>query len=83
MKIRAGFVSNSSSASFVASLSVLTREQIQAIVDYCDDPDQNEDGWSAYVNVSMGLLEGYTSMNNGAFSDWLEKQGINKVRFGE
>jgi hypothetical protein len=82
MKIRTGFVSNSSSASFVASLHVLTEAEKQAIMNYCTDPEQNEDGWTVHEEKEAGLLTGSTNMDNGAFSDWCEKQGLNKIRFG-
>jgi len=82
MKIRTGFVSNSSSASFVASLHVLTEAEKQSIVDYCADPKQNLDGWSCHEDKQTGLLTGYTFMDNGDLSDWCEKQGLNKIRFG-
>lgn len=83
MKLRTGFVSNSSSASFVASMHVLTAGEYIAIKNYMADQEQNVDGWSCHVDEGAGLLTGYTGMDNSAFSEWLEKQGINKVRFGE
>ena len=82
MKIRTGFVSNSSSASFVASMHVLSAMEYKAIMDYLASPE-NEDGWSFRVDEVAGLLTGFSVMDNGHFSDWVEKQGINKVRFGE
>jgi hypothetical protein len=83
MKIRSGFVSNSSSASFVASMHVLTATEYKSIVDYLTDPLQNEDGWSYRVDEHAALLMGFTVMDNDNFSDWLEKRNINVVRFGE
>ena len=80
MKIRQGFVSNSSSSSFVAAIAKLSAEDIEKILGYADS-EENTDGWTIHVNEDVGLLEGYTSMDNGAFPEWCEKQGYNKVRF--
>ena len=51
-------------------------------MNYCTDPEQNEDGWTVHEEKEAGLLTGSTNMDNGAFSDWCEKQGLNKIRFG-
>lgn len=80
MKTRTGFVSNSSSSSFVAALSRLTGEDVVKLMEYANSPE-NTDGWTLHVNDEMGLIEGYTSMCNGAFPEWCEKNGYNKVRF--
>ena len=80
MKYRNGFVSNSSSSSFIATLSRLTDDDIKKILEYENSPE-NTDNWGIHVNNEMGLLEGYTVMCNGAFPEWCEKNGYNKVRF--
>jgi hypothetical protein len=80
MKTRQGFVSNSSSSSFVAALSKLSKEDLDAILEYQRGPE-NTDGWTIHVNEDAGLLEGYTSMDNDAFPEWCEKRGLNRVRF--
>ena len=80
VKIRKGFVSNSSSSSFVASTARLTEDEIQMLLDYTLS-DENEDGWTITVDEDKGLVEGFTSMCNGAFPEWVEKKGLNKIRF--
>ena len=80
MKTRTGFVSNSSSSSFVAALNRLTEADIAKILEYADSPE-NTDGWTIHVNDETGLIEGYTTMCNGTFPEWCEKNGYNKVRF--
>lgn len=81
MKIRISFVSNSSSASFVASLSKLSDEEREKIIKYCSrDNKENEDGWRCQIDEEAGLLMGYTIMDNEAIHKFLEKEGINKVR---
>lgn len=79
MKIRNGFVSNSSSSSFVAAISKLTKEEIEKLLDY-QVSEENEDGWQITLNDEMGLIEGYTVMDNGSFGEWIIKNGFNKVR---
>lgn len=71
MKIRSGFVSNSSSASFVANLDRLTEDQVDIILAY-----DGEDGWSFSVDADKGLITGYTIMDNGDLEEYLEKNGI-------
>ena len=72
MKIRTGFVSNSSSSSFVVSTAALTQSQIEKLCEACDGSfGQCKDHW----NINMyhtGLISGYTSMNNGQDEDGLE-----------
>lgn len=80
MKSRSGFVSNSSSSSFVVALSVLSKDEIDMIMEYQNGPE-NIDGWSIYKNGELGLLEGFTSMDNEAFGEWAVKKGFNKIRF--
>jgi hypothetical protein len=75
MKIRSGFVSNSSSASFVANLDRLTEDQIDIILAYPSHAEAH-DGWSFSVDADKGLLTGYTIMDNGDLEEYLEKHGI-------
>jgi hypothetical protein len=42
MKIRNGFVSNSSSSSFIIAKAYLTKDQVQAILDFHKKMDENE-----------------------------------------
>jgi hypothetical protein len=71
MKIRSGFVSNSSSSSFVVTKNMITEEQIEAIkyhVNYAkehlkwNDIDTDYDFWN--VSETETKLTGYTIMDN-------------------
>lgn len=84
MKIRLGFVSNSSSSSFVIDLRDLTAVQIEQIknhetegrkldMDYCDSP------WVIEV-TSDRWLEGWTDMNNFDMMDFLGRIGVDMSR---
>jgi hypothetical protein len=79
MKTRNGFVSNSSSSSFVVALSALSKPEVNALMDYFSSED-NTDGWSASIDEYRGIIEGSTCMDNGAFEEFLEEMRINKVR---
>jgi len=65
MKIRNGFVSNSSSASFSIKLSDIQEWQLLAILtnDYRDG-DWQETWDSIGVNENTQTVEGYTTMDN-------------------
>jgi hypothetical protein len=80
MKYRTGFVSNSSSSSFVCALSKLDAVQLAKLLAY-QDSEENTDGWTIHSNEDAGLVEGFTTMDNGALGEWCEKHGYNKVRF--
>jgi len=75
MKIRTGFVSNSSSASFIIKKYHLSEKQIDDIKKYL--AEDNEDGWQ--TDEDEHIIEGWTSMDNDAFGEWLDKQeGIDR-----
>jgi len=69
MKYRTGFVSNSSSSSFICKAKDLTDEQILKLLNYQNSED-NTDGWSVYHNAVTGEVHGFTSMDNCAISEW-------------
>lgn len=73
MKIRDGFVSNSSSASFIIGLCNITGKQFQQIVHYSLDGDELE-GWT--ITVADDEIKGYTSMNNFDFGGYLDRIGV-------
>jgi hypothetical protein len=72
MKTRKGFVSNSSSASFVVSLDRLTALQFAKLQQWCADSD-----WTCTVDLVSGTASGYTSMDNASIEDFLEREHIN------
>jgi hypothetical protein len=79
MKIRNGFVSNSSSSSFVVALSVLTEKERRKILDYEKVSDENSDNdyrdnWSIRVDEYRGVISGFTMMNNGDLSKYLGEE---------
>jgi hypothetical protein len=76
MKIRNGFVSNSSSSSFVVALSVLTEKEQRKIMDYekvSNEGSDNDfrDSWDIHVDQTRGVIHGFTSMDNGDLSKYL------------
>jgi hypothetical protein len=58
MKMRSGFVSNSSSSSFVLDANKLTREQVEAIMAFSG----KKDSWS--IRKEKNTITGYTVINN-------------------
>lgn len=88
MKARVGFVSNSSSSSFVVSLSDITAEQAGKIrghievgraMGMCCAEDHNE--WR--VREENGVLHGDTSMDSFDMDTFMEKIGVpsDKIRW--
>lgn len=79
MKIREGFVSNSSSASFLVALSKLTARQYLNIVDYNELKNYKEhsDHWDISVTDDGLDLKGTTYMDNGDLAiHLLQKEGL-------
>jgi len=82
MKTRNGFVSNSSSSSFVIGLAALSAQQLSKIMDHemlsrrygltCD----TEDRWS--ITINDDTVEGYTSMDNFNMKSFLDMIGVDK-----
>ena len=68
MKIRTGFVSNSSSSSFIILKDNVSNDTLWAIKNYLDS-EENEDGWS--YTESENELNGFTVMDNGAIFKFL------------
>jgi len=85
MKIRQGFVSNSSSASFVIDKTKLCPWQIEAIIDHIHAGKKlfnaehicDEDAWDVTEEESTMSL--YTSMDNFDMLEFLEKIGALKA----
>lgn len=87
MKIRNGFVSNSSSSSFVVSLIGLTDDQIEKIFKYYElykvyadraeffeDYDINMYGW--FIQIYENHIRGFTYMDDIDMREYLQKIGV-------
>lgn len=85
MKIRNGFVSNSSSSSFVVSLSVLNESERQKILNYenhCDGGIGNlRDYWNIRIDEERGVIRGSTIIDNGDLSEYLGEELGSKCIF--
>lgn len=81
MKKRTGFVSNSSSSSFVINKDNLSFSQIKAIKDHANsesfDKDylDNRDIWN--IDETSKTIIGSTSMDNFDMEAFFEKIGVN------
>ena len=73
MKTRSGFVSNSSSSSFIVMKSKITGVEAAALLAF-DSSDDNTDGWNIYEDGDC--IRGFTIMDNCALSDYLKKVGF-------
>lgn len=88
MKIRSGFVSNSSSSSFVVSLRKLSPEQLGKILNHTEwgeklgvEYSDSREAWD--ITVEKGVLHGNTSMDNFDMRKFLEKLGVTGVIWSE
>lgn len=71
MKIRKGFVSNSSSSSFIVAKSYLTEDQISNLVEVCKLPiGEYHDSWQINAGNKY-YVKGFTYMDNGGDDDGL------------
>lgn len=73
MKSRQGFVSNSSSSSFVIRKRYFSEYQIHLIKNNPEDSFK-EDPW--YITEDEWEISGYTSMDNYDMAEYLEKIGV-------
>jgi len=76
MKIRNGFVSNSSSSSFTIKKEYLSPLQIKALLEY-DGSEDNYDGWS--IEEREDTIFGWTFMDNMTIHNYLDELGILKT----
>ena len=88
MKIRQGFVSNSSSSSFVIAQCALTEEQIEKLVNYQSrrthdgkyGADSNfgdcyyGDSWDIHRNDIAKIVTGFTLMDNGDMTRFMREE---------
>ena len=85
MKIRSGFVSNSSSSSFVVSLNALSAAELKRLLKYQDvdgmPPDEYRDSWQITVDTDKGVVQGWTNMDNGDLDEYLKAQHIDDSSF--
>jgi hypothetical protein len=88
MKTRNGFVSNSSSSSFIVSLKDLTDKDKRKILGYKDYAlgssywdERSMDYWQ--MRERDGVLEGWTSMDNKDLSVYLGEKLVKKLKFSE
>lgn len=92
MKRRMGFVSNSSSSSFIVAKSVLTTDQLEKLINYkahythdgkFDESSNYKDcyfgdWWNILDFEEAEVITGFTTMDNGDMSKYMiEECGIN------
>lgn len=81
MKIRNGFVSNSSSASFVIKLENLTEQQIEMIKNHdfwgkIYGVEYSDDMWT--ISVNHDTISGHTYMTNFSMTQFFDKIGVQR-----
>lgn len=74
MKIRTGFVSNSSSASFIIKLDALTSNQLRIVLEH--EEKAKGDAWEVYITQNSVCAE--TMMDNFDLIEYLIENGIDK-----
>jgi hypothetical protein len=75
MKIRIGFVSNSSSSSFVIYVKYLAGEQYIKIINYLRNI--NEDNFNWTEDKDNLTIRGFTIMDNDYFGSFLQTLDVN------
>ena len=76
MKTRQGFVSNSSSSSFVIKLSDMTDEQTEQITNHAQSQQFKKDSWLSSsdkwkIDINETHLSGFTFMTNFDLQDFM------------
>jgi len=86
MKIRTGFVSNSSSSSFVISLDNITDVQLEKIKNHIHfaqdmrdiDYSKEHNAWDISVDEEKNVVQGNTFMDNFSMSTFLRNIGVSR-----
>lgn len=85
MKIRHGFVSNSSSASFTVNVDKLSARDALILMEYPHVAAQEGSPWTDYWDINRddarGLIIGNTNMDNSDLSDYLTAKGVDTSAF--
>jgi len=89
MKVRNGFISNSSSSSFIVERKYVSKKQLYKIKNHLEFGklkgigDYFDDGWD--IDVSEKYIHGWVSMDNFNMYKFLEYIGIdvNQIRWGD
>ena len=77
MKIRTGFVSNSSSASFTIALRYLSGYQLEAILNHHENCNSG-DAWE--LELTEHTLSGHTWMDNYDLEGFMETLGVDLTK---
>ena len=73
MKIRIGFVSNSSSASFILDKRYISEEDSNKLKIYLSDKSilYSKDEWN--ITEDEDFIRGFTIMDNGYLENWIKE----------
>jgi hypothetical protein len=83
MKIRTGFVSNSSSQSFVIAKCYMTEEQVKQFGDWLSKmQDADEPLYETYIDENDYYFMGEKSQHEGRITEFLNKIGIDQKYVG-
>lgn len=83
MKIREGFVSNSSSSSFIINLNNISKNQLQQIENHSESKSYKTmygkdkfQCWDILINKKQNTVHGSTSMDNFDMGEYLDTIGV-------